>query len=133
MTETNGAIARRVIHDLEALLEQLDPDVVWDNRGASPPDHGGVYRGRAEVSRIIREWVGSWAEYRIDVDEVVEVGDDVILVVRESGLGKASGAPIRNHHCYVWSFRNGLIIGGSGGYESKASALEAIRNRPARP
>lgn len=127
MAEANAAIARRIIHDLEALLETLHADVVWNNRDATPPDHHGEFRGKAEVGRIIREWVTSWEDYRISVEEVIEVGEHVILVVTESGVGKASGAPIENRHCYLWRFRDGLIVSGSGGHKSKAAALEAVR------
>ncbi len=126
MNETYGAKARRVIRDLAELLDTLDPDVVWDNRGTSPPDHHGVFRGKAEVARIITEWVACWENYRLHVHGVEELGDHVILEVTESGVGRSSGVEIRNRHFYRWTFRDGLIVSGSGGHNSKEEALADI-------
>ncbi|MDQ3730254.1 MAG: nuclear transport factor 2 family protein [Actinomycetota bacterium] len=126
MTEENAELAVRIIHNLETLFEHLAPDVVWDNTVGSPPDHSGLIRGKAAVEKIIREWVSSWSEYRISVNEVVEAGNDVILDVSESGFGRESGVPLEHRHCYLWSFRDGLIVSGSE-YASKTAALGAIK------
>ncbi|MGI9021254.1 MAG: nuclear transport factor 2 family protein [Solirubrobacterales bacterium] len=131
MTEGNAELAARIIRDLEALFEHLAPDVIWDNTVKSPPDHSGLIRGKAAVEKIIREWVSSWSGYRISVNEVVEAGDDVILDVSESGFGRESGVPLEHRHCYLWSFRDSLIVSGSE-YASKTAALDAIKaGRPA--
>ena len=126
MSETNGESANRIVRDLGALLDHLHPDVEWDNTGNSPPDHHGLIRGKAAVARIITEWVDAWDGYRIEVEEVIEAGDDVILVVAESGVGHGSGVPMSHRHCYRWTFRDGLIVSGTE-YASKEQALAAIR------
>ena len=129
VAESNADLAGRIVRDLDALIDHLDPDVVWDNTDHSPPDHGGVFCGKQAVERIFREWVSSWARYRIDVQEIVDAGDDVVLVVTESGLGSAGGVPIEHHHCYVWSFRDGRIVAGRA-YGTREEALAAVGRTP---
>lgn len=128
MTESNAELAGRIIRDFAELIEHLNPDVVWDNTHTVPPDHHGIHRGKPEVARIITEWVESWDEYRIMVDEVIDAGDDVVLVVTESGTGRESGVPLEHHHCYIWSFRDGRIVWGTA-RPSKAEAFELIAER----
>lgn len=128
MAESNAELARRIVRNFGELLERLDPNVVWDNTGNTPPDHHGIQRGKAEVARIITEWVESWGEYSIAVDEVIDAGDDVVLVVTESGVGRHSGVPLEHRHCYIWSFRDGRIVWGTE-RGSKAEALDLIAQR----
>lgn len=123
--ESNGQVAGRIIRDLDALIDRLAPEVVWDNSVHAPPDHGGVFRGKEAVAQIFREWVAAWSGYRIDVEDIVESGDDVLLVVNETGVGRSSGIAIEHRHCYRWSFREGMIVAGTS-YATLGDALEAI-------
>jgi len=113
---------RDVVGDLVALFELLDPEVVWDNGEYGPIGHRGLIRGKAAVSQIMREWVGTWAEYRFEVGEMVEIDDQVLLAVNESGVGKGSGIPLQAQHWFVWSFRAGRIVHAAA-FRTKAEAL----------
>jgi ketosteroid isomerase-like protein len=122
---SNAELVRRAVGDLGALFELLDSEVVWDNRSYSPIDQVGVFRGKPAVVKLATEWVGTWTEYHFAVDEIVDAGDDILVVVTESGIGKASGAPMEHHLCYLWSFHDGRIVRGAS-YKSKDQALAAL-------
>ena len=122
---SNAELAKRAVGDLQALFELFDPDIVWDNRGYSPIDQGGLIRGRQAVIDTVKAWVGTWNEYTFRADEVLAAGDHVVVVVSESGLGKVSGAPMEHHYCLVWTFVAGRIVRGAG-YPGKGEALSAI-------
>jgi ketosteroid isomerase-like protein len=85
----------------------------------------GVHRGKAAVARIMASWVGTWHEYRLDVEELIDAGDHIVLGVRESGRGKASGVPMESRYAMVWTFRDARIIRGLT-YESVSQALDAL-------
>src|SRR4051812_29753978 len=83
--------ARRFMETFEApddaFAEAFDPDVVWhpieENR---MPLHG--------IEAAVRNrnaWLDTWEEHRVDVDEVVEDGDDVVVSVHIRARGKGSG------------------------------------------
>jgi ketosteroid isomerase-like protein len=125
MSQENVELVRRVIDDLDALVEAFDEDVVWDTRNHAPLDLEGVYHGREAVIAVFRRWVGSWTEYRFEVEEMIDLGNSVVAVVSETGRGIGSGAPWNQSYCLVYTLRDHRIVRGAS-YKDKSEALEAI-------
>jgi ketosteroid isomerase-like protein len=63
-------------------LELLHPDIEWDARAF--PD-GEVYRGREGVNRFLDGLVEPWEDYRLEFEELIDGGDCVVALTRESG------------------------------------------------
>jgi ketosteroid isomerase-like protein len=124
MSEENVELLRGVIDHLDALVEVFDEDIVWDVRRHAPLDLEGVYHGPEAVASLFRSWAGAWKEYRFEVEEIIDVGDSVVVAVSETGRGIGSGAPWEQHYCTVYTFKNRRIVRG-GTYKTKADALEA--------
>ena len=122
MTATNAELARGAIGDLARFFELLDEDIVWDNSAYAPLDQSGVFRGKARVIQVITDYMNTWKDFRFEVREVVEAGDDVILVVRETALGRGSGAPMEHDYAQRWTFRDGRVVNAKS-YASKADAV----------
>jgi ketosteroid isomerase-like protein len=102
-------------------------DILWDSRnyGAETPlDYAGLLKGKAEVAAMLRRWVGTWEDFRVDVEDIVDAGDSVVVVMRVTGRGRGSGVPMEHNHCQLWSFKNQRVIGVTM-YQSKADALRA--------
>jgi ketosteroid isomerase-like protein len=128
MSQENMELARRVPGDFQALLELLSDDVVWDNAhfgAAVPLDHEGVVRGKRDVSRLLRSWVSTWQDFRFDAEEIIDAGDAVVVVIRETGRGRTSGLPMENRYCQVWTFRDGRIVSATI-HRQKRDALKAV-------
>ena len=87
-------------------------------------DFDRVYVGRDAVVEASRHYWGTWTDYRLDADELIDAGSSVVVVVHEHGRGKTSGAPFDQHWAQIWTFRRGRIIRWEM-YSDKASALEA--------
>ncbi len=102
----------------------LDEYVVWDLRDHPILDIDGVYVGRDAVVEASRHWWGAWTDYRLDAEEIIDAGSSVVLVVREHGRGKGSGAPFEQHYAQVWTFYRGRVIRWEL-FSDKAAALEA--------
>jgi ketosteroid isomerase-like protein len=127
MTSHNVELAREAADSMQALFDRLDDDVVWDNTrfgDTIPLDHVGVFAGKPAVIKVLRSWVGTWEDYRFEIEELVDAGESVVLAVRESGRGKASDVPMENRYSQVWTFRDGLIVSASA-HEHKRDALAA--------
>jgi ketosteroid isomerase-like protein len=89
------------------------------------PD-GEVYRGHDGVGEAFRIWIGTWEDYRMELDALVDAGDsEVIALVRELGRGKASGIELERPTAGVWTLRNGKVIR-IRFYERRQAALEAL-------
>ena len=54
-----------------------DPAVVID-RSRSLVD-SRVYRGVDELERFWSDWIGTWADARWEIEELIETGDDVVV------------------------------------------------------
>jgi ketosteroid isomerase-like protein len=62
----------------------------------------------------VGEWFGDWfrqfaKDYRFDIEEALDAGDDVVVVARHHGSGRRSGAAVERRAAYVFSVREGRI------------------------
>jgi ketosteroid isomerase-like protein len=70
----------------------------------------------------MRTWTGTFEDWRMEVEEILDAGDCVYLVTRE--VGRGSGVPIEQTSHQVVTLRNGKIIHWQG-FSSRDEALEA--------
>ena len=67
--------------DFEAVLEYIDPDVEW--RTATPLlDLPQVSRGHDGVRAFWETWTSSWNNIRIEPEEFIQAGDELLVLVR---------------------------------------------------
>ena len=108
----------------EAFVALFDESIVMDNRQYPLPDLPEVVFGRDDVIEAVRHYWGTWDEYAIDPLEFIDVGQSVVITVRERGRGKTSGVPVERQQTQVWTFRNGRIVRWEL-FGDRASALQA--------
>jgi ketosteroid isomerase-like protein len=129
MSQENVDLVRRGIQDVEAFWALLDEHVVWNMRATMPPiDLPEVVVGRDAVIEGSRHYFGTWTDYRLDPEEVIDAGASVVLVVHEHARGRGSGVPHDWRFAQVWTFHRGKVIRGEL-FPDKAAALDAIRLR----
>lgn len=129
MSQENVETVRRMFTQLPAdpasYFAVLDPDVEFDTT-SSPGPYAGIYRGHEAVRGFMRHWLGTWADYEIEADEVIDAGDDLVVVVlTERGRGRGSGVRVQNQLAQVWTMRDGKAIR-INRYSTRAEALEAV-------
>ena len=126
MSERNVELVRRAVEDVDVFWGMLDEFVVWDVRGWQPMlDLDSVYVGREDVIKATRHYWGTFDDYRVEAEEIIDAGQSVVLVVREIGRGKGSGAPVERRHAQVWTLRDDRIIRWDL-FPTRAEALEAV-------
>jgi ketosteroid isomerase-like protein len=96
--------------DLDAMLARMHPDFEWTPLEASPAA-GGVYRGHEQVRRYVEDWLGTFDDLRLDLEEPAEVAARVVAVVHAHGRGRASGLQLDTRFCQVWTVRDGAAAG----------------------
>jgi uncharacterized protein len=112
MSQENVEIVRHHIEaylrgDYEAALAVFDRDVEYD---VSMRPEGRVYHGRAGIVEAHRTWGGTWEDWTVEVEEIIDAGDKVLLCDRQTGRGKGSGAPLDQRTFWVNTFREGKIV-----------------------
>ena len=82
------------------------PEVEW-----SAPEDGTIYRGREGVRQRLEEWLQSFADYRYDVQRIIDCGGDEVLVEAiEVARGLMSGAEVRSTNYELLTIRNEMIV-----------------------
>jgi len=110
---------------VDAAAEFWRPDIEWRAvEGAA--DDVGVMRGETAVRRYYQDWFDTLEGLTAEVEEViVEAGDRVAVVVRNSGRGRASGAPAGGRYYVACTVEEGLIVSGRE-YATREEAIEAV-------
>jgi ketosteroid isomerase-like protein len=104
--------------DLDAMLEAYDPAVEFVTLLL------GTRHGKDGLRRIYDENRETLSGYRLDLDEVIDVGDKVVAVARMGGAGRVSEIDLGDRIAFVVTFRNGLVVRQET-FPSKDAALEA--------
>ena len=72
----------------EAALENIDPDVEW--RTATPLlDLPQVSHGHDSVRAFWQTWSSSWTNIRIEAEEFIPAGDELLVLVRWRATSQA--------------------------------------------
>jgi uncharacterized protein len=92
--------------DVDGFLARIHADFEWKVLKVSPL--AGTYRGREQVRAYVEEWINTFYDVRLDIEELAEMDDEVLVVVRGSAWGKASGVEVKNHFCQLWTVSAGV-------------------------
>jgi ketosteroid isomerase-like protein len=102
----NAERVRHAYGDVEAFVTTLHPDAEWHwPRGVADQD---VFHGRDEIRRGVEQWGEPWEDFSMEPVELLDRGDDVLVVVRYRGRGSASGMEIDQLVAHLWEFQGGL-------------------------
>jgi uncharacterized protein len=84
----------------------------------------GTRHGPEGFLRATEEALEAFEDYRVEAEEFIDAGDVVVVPVRISGRGRASGAKLDMLLAHLWVLRSGKAIRGEV-YRTTEEALEA--------
>jgi uncharacterized protein len=105
LRRTYEALGRR---DFAALNELADSDFEMDltERVLNP----ATYRGAEGLLRFLGEIDELWASMDIDVERVIERGDEVLAVLLVTLTGRGSGVEMESRIAQWWTLRDGKLL-----------------------
>jgi ketosteroid isomerase-like protein len=125
MSEENVEIVRRAfayeiygVGDRAVAEEIFHPDVVLN------PIDEGPFRGRDAMRDDIQRWASVFEELRVTVEEIIDAGDQVVVVAHHKGRGRRSGVEVGTRFYEVYTLREGKISRVDE-FSERAEALEA--------
>jgi len=108
--------------DLETLVEGFEPGFEWQPDELSP---GQTPRRSADdVKRAVDDFTGAFAEFRTEVDELIEQGDQVVAVVRH--IARIGSGDVERREAHLWTFADGRPRN-LREFEGRDAALAAAR------
>src|SRR5262245_3859314 len=106
--------------------ELLHRDVAWHTSRDLPDS--ATYRGHDGVAALYLEWIDSFEDFRVDVEEIIDGGDTVIVMTRLHGRFRGSTDEINLIEAHVWKLLDGKAVE-IREYRTRAQALEAAALR----
>jgi ketosteroid isomerase-like protein len=92
--------------DLRAVLRLFGPDGVWD----MSPMGMGTSEGASAIREFMEVWWGAYDEYRIEPEEIVDLGNGIIFAaVNQGGRPVGSSGSVALRYGSVTSWSNRLI------------------------
>jgi ketosteroid isomerase-like protein len=113
--------------DFEALLPLYHRDVEvhspkeWVRLGDFDP----VYRGHEGLLRFYRQWADAWADNWAEPQELIDLGDRLVLLGEIGTRGEASGIVVGRRYAMLWHIRGGKVVREQV-FNDPAEALEAV-------
>lgn len=115
--------------DVPAVLEAMDPEIVWNEAENFPYADGNPYVGPdAIVEGVFMRMVGEWEYWNLVIEEVLDAGDRVVALGRYQAKNKATGTKINAQFAHFWSFREGKAVTFQQ-YADTHQAQRAVGNR----
>ena len=117
--------------DFDAATEGLHPEMEWVVLGDFPDP--GPFRGIEGTRAFWELWKGTFDEFHAELEEYVETGNSIIVMVRMVGRGKDSGVAVDTPTFpMVWTVRDGLVVRMEM-FASRSDALASVGLPPDTP
>jgi ketosteroid isomerase-like protein len=78
--------------------------------GGEGVGQAGEWRGVDEMWAAIVEWLGSWECVRAEAEQIIDLGDKVLVLARQRGQGKRSGVPMNVESSDIFTVRGLWIV-----------------------
>ncbi len=94
-----------------------------------------THYGHDGFIRSIEDWESAWSDYSFDLEELIGIGDRVVVILHTTAIGRTSGLKLDRRDAQVYEVRDGKVVR-LDCFSSKGEALEAAgipSSRPALP
>jgi|SRR5271167_546758 len=68
-----------------------------------------TYAGLDGLRALWLDWLAPWARYRVEIDEAIDLGDRVLLLIHDYGCREGSTHEVELSGSAIWTVRDGKI------------------------
>jgi ketosteroid isomerase-like protein len=102
----------------------VSPDAVIEFVGGESALERGEYKGFEGLVEGWRVWLEGWDSQVIQLEELIDAGEQVVALVRIKGRTSRHGVEVEHSPAAVWTIEDGTVVGISF-YLDRDQALEA--------
>jgi ketosteroid isomerase-like protein len=130
MSQENVAIVRDAFEsalggDQERMAQLVDPEVEFHGTVGGLQE-GQIAHGQSEIDQTFEsEDLEAWEERRLEPEEFIDAGDNVVVLLHEYRRGKGSGVELEADTALVVAVSGGRVVRIQG-YMDRAAALQAV-------
>jgi ketosteroid isomerase-like protein len=111
--------------DFEVLLLGLDPGIEYHpSVDLTPPDMESVSYGHDGYLKVWRGWLDAFEDIRLEPEELLDLGDKLLVTIRTRGHGSGSGVAVGREQFQLFHLRRGLVVWQQD-FSDRSEALEA--------
>jgi ketosteroid isomerase-like protein len=110
--------------DFDLTVKGYDPDYEYYPEQVALPDSDAVYYGHDGFYKFWRQLLESFDDIRLDPEEMLDLGDRLLVTTQMSGHGTGSGVSVKQQIFQLMAFRRGLIVR-QDDFQDRAQAAEA--------
>jgi ketosteroid isomerase-like protein len=93
--------------DLDVMMCFFAENSVWD-----VSDWGlGTHAGSAAIRTFFGDWIGGFDEYRVEIEEILDLGGGIVFVVacQHAGLARTRGA-LRLRYAAIFAWSGDIVL-----------------------
>lgn len=130
MSEENVRLVREafqafVTGDQQRSAQLVDPEVEFHGTVGGLQE-GQVAHGQSEIEETFEsEDLEAWEERRLEAEDFIDAGNNVVVLMREYRRGRGSGVELESKTALVVGLREGRVARIQG-YLDRRAALEAV-------
>jgi ketosteroid isomerase-like protein len=110
--------------DQKTTARLTDPEVEFHGT-VGGLEEGRVAHGLAQIAQVFEEEdLEAWEERRLEAEEFIDAGDNVVVLLHEYRRGRGSGVELETDTAVVCAVREGRVVRIQG-YMDRSAALEA--------
>jgi ketosteroid isomerase-like protein len=94
----------------EFIVQDFHADFVWDMSTFRGWPEQQTYSGIEGARQFSAEWAGAWNDWGIEVEDYIDAGERVVVLLRQRGRSKATGIPVEMRLGQVWTIQDGQGI-----------------------
>ena len=95
--------------DIEAFADHAAEDVAWLEVSGRPEGGTSERLGRDRMRKSLESLFEAWESYRLEPEQIHDLGDRVLAVVRERARGRTSGVEVDSLWGYLITVEAGQI------------------------
>src|SRR5919109_2133660 len=93
----------------EAWAAAVGVDVEWENAGYPVAGTERTGRGREGFLKFMEQYRATWRPYEATIEELIDAGDNVVVVLRET-VRERGEAAIERDAAQTWTVDDGRIV-----------------------
>jgi ketosteroid isomerase-like protein len=129
MSEKNLEIVRKAIaYEYDGVGGRAEAEAIFDPQVVMNPIHEGLDEEPAYGPDAMRDdwkrWASAFEELNVTFEEIIDAGDQVLVVAHHHGRGRKSGVMVDARYYEVYTLRDGKVSRVDE-YSERDEALEA--------